>query len=396
MDPTAGDLATRINAATRVSVLSRLRWLFGFSLVGLTQIPVVSAHDITGSHGLTQTHGLLVVGLGIVVLGVTVWAKRTNRSSVSTSLSGILLSLGIVAIGAILFDGLAPDPTFTAQSMPFPRSFYPIIALSLGLLISIGSFLGGLRWFPARPRYPILGSLIGLWVAYPALLGDAGATNPIGYLLVVSTPLLIGYILWKDAGWIIQDALSDRVARQFGIGVSVIAVVFLLAMAGYLSVFWEQGVPRQSKVVVLPVVYLLVQWPTLEVLLPQIPLVLALSPGILIVVGSLSLLIGLNGSLIARQWRLEEQAGLTEGTVGSGAVLGSCTCGCCGPFVAKVALLAIGPSAAAPLYWVFVDSASPVSSLFIIGSLVIFTASLVYTAEQSRPFAGPGPRSQSG
>ncbi|WP_434529938.1 hypothetical protein ACODNH_00470 (plasmid) [Haloarcula sp. NS06] len=60
---------------------------------------------------------------------------------------------------------------------------------------------------------------------------------------------------------------------------------------------------------------------------------------------------------------------MTEGTAGSAAIVGTCTCGCCGPLVAKIAVLAAGPSIAAPLYWVFVDSASPLSAVFIVGSL---------------------------
>ena len=105
------------------------------------QIPVVSAHDVAGSHGLTQTHGILIVGLGLLVLSALIWAKRTRRLSVTRALAGVLVSLALVAIGTIIFDGLAPDPTFTAQSMPFPRAVYPVLALALGLLISIGSFL---------------------------------------------------------------------------------------------------------------------------------------------------------------------------------------------------------------------------------------------------------------
>ncbi|WP_227379754.1 hypothetical protein [Haladaptatus halobius] len=75
---------------------------------------------------------------------------------------------------------------------------------------------------------------------------------------------------------------------------------------------------------------------------------------------------------------------MTEGTAGTAAIVGSCTCGCCGPLVAKVAVLAAGPSIAAPLYWVFVDTASPLSSLFIVASVVLFTGSLIYSVEAAR------------
>ena len=160
--------------------------------------------------------------------------------------------------------------------------------------------------------------------------------------------------------------------------------LFFVSVTGYLSFFPEEGFPHEVTVVVLPAIYQLVSWPTLEIAIPHIPFFLAVSPGQLIVVGMLSTLIGLNGALIARHWRVEEQAGMTEGTAGSAAIVGTCTCGCCGPLVAKIAVLVAGPSIAAPLYWVFVDTASPLSALFIVGSLFLFTGSLIYSIQSAR------------
>jgi hypothetical protein len=160
--------------------------------------------------------------------------------------------------------------------------------------------------------------------------------------------------------------------------------LFFITVTGYLSFFPEEGMPHEVVVVVLPTIYQLVMWPTLEVAVPHIPFFLALSPGQLIVVGTLSALIGLNAAVIARHWRVEERAGLTQGTAGSAAIVGTCTCGCCGPLVAKIAVVAAGPAIAAPLYWVFVDSASPLSTLFIVGSLLLFIGSLIYSIEVAR------------
>lgn len=136
-------------------------------------------------------------------------------------------------------------------------------------------------------------------------------------------------------------------------------------------------------------------WPTVEILLPQNPFFLAISPGQIIVIGTLSGLIGLNAAIIARQWRLEETAGMTQGTAGSAAVVGTCTCGCCGPLVAKIAVLAAGPSLAAPLYWVFVDTASPLSAGFLVGSLLLFVGTLLYSVKQAERPPGPVAMSQS-
>ena len=353
-------------------------------VLALTQIPVASAHGATATGGLSQWHGILLVLGGVVVLGGTVLFKRTNRISPTVALYGVFVGLVVAAVGAILFEGLSPDPTYSAASMPFPRSWYRPLALVVGLLITVSSFvIGWLRW-PTRPRYTFLGILMGLWISYPYLLpGHASATHPLGYAIVLGTPLLVGYVIWKDAGGVLREVLRDPVARRFGIGVGTVIALFFVSVTGYLSFFPEEGLPHESVFVILPANYQLVTWPTLEIFLPHIPLFVATSPGQLIVVGLLSTLIGLNAALIARHWRVEERAGMTEGTAGSAAIVGTCTCGCCGPLVAKIAVLAAGPSIAAPLYWVFVDTASPLSALFIVVSIVLFAGSLIYSVESA-------------
>lgn len=351
----------------------------------LTQVPLASAHGSAGTTGLSQGHGLLLGFIGIVVIGGIVIAKRTNRLSPTVALGGVFLGIVVAALGAILFEGLSPDPTYTASSMPFPRSWYRPLALLVGLSITVASFvIGWLRW-PTRPRYTFLGILIGSWISYPYLVpGPASDSHPLGYVIVVATPALIGYIVWKDAGSVLRVVLRDPVARRFGIGVGIVTALFFVSLTGSFSVFPEEGFPHETTIVVLPTIYQLVTWPTLEIVLPHVPLFLAISPGQVIVVGMLSTLVGLNAALIARHWRIEERAGLAEGAAGSVAIVGSCTCGCCGPLVAKIAVLAAGPAIAAPLYWLFVDSASPLSAMFIVGSFVLFTGSLVYSVEAAR------------
>ena len=354
-------------------------------VLSLTQIPVASAHGATATGGLTQGHGLLLSFVGVVVIGGTIIFKRRNRISPTVALYGVFVGIAVTAFGAVVFEGLSPDPTYMASSMPFPRSWYQPLALSVGLLIAVVSFIvGWLRW-PTRPRYTFLGLLMGLWISYPYLIpGPASDTHPLGYAIVLGTPVLVGYIIWKDAGGVLRAVLRDPVARRFGIGVGIVMALFFLSVTGYLSFFPEEGFPHEVTVVVLPAIYQLVTWPTLEIAIPHIPFFLAVSPGQVIIVGMLSALIGLNAALIARHWRVEERAGLTEGTAGSAAIVGTCTCGCCGPLVAKIAVLAAGPAIAAPLYWVFVDSASPLSALFIVGSLVLFAGSLIYSVEAAR------------
>jgi len=355
------------------------------SVLTLTRIPVASAHGATATGGLTQGHGVFLGVIGVVVLVGATILKRTNRISPSVALYGVFAGITITALGAVLFEGFSPDPTYTASSMPFPRSWYEPLGLLAGLMITVVSFIvGWLRW-PSRPRYTFLGILMGLWISYPYLIpGHASDTHPLGYAIVLGTPILVGYIVWKDAGGILRAVLRDPVARRFGLGVGIVLALFFVSVTGYLSFFPEEGFPHEVTVVVLPAIYQLVTWPTLEIAIPHIPFFLALSPGQVIIVGMLSALIGLNAALIARHWRVEERAGLTEGTAGSAAIVGTCTCGCCGPLVAKIAVLAAGPAIAAPLYWVFVDSASPLSALFIVGSLVLFAGSLIYSVEAAR------------
>ncbi|SIR64665.1 hypothetical protein SAMN05421858_3099 [Haladaptatus litoreus] len=363
----------------------RLLSAFVFAVLVLAHTPVVSAHGTTATGGLAHGHGTFLALGGLGVIAATIVYKRIGRLSPTAALSGVFVGLVMTALGAILFEALSPETTYSGATMPFPRSWYLPLALSVGFLVIVASLvIGRLRW-PTRPRYSFLGILAGLWIAYPYLLpGNASDSHPLGYAIVLGTPILVGYVVWKDVGTVLRSVLRDRAARWFGIGVGIVVALFFVSITGYLSFFPEEGLPHERVVVVLPAIYQLVTWPTLEVYLPHVPLFVAISPGQLIVVGLLSTLVGLNAAVIARHWRVEERAGMTQSTAGAGAIVGSCTCGCCGPLVAKVAVLSAGPSIAAPLYWVFVDTASPLSALFIVASIVLFVGSLVYSVETAR------------
>lgn len=358
----------------------------------LTQIPVAAAgHGAAETTGLTQGHGLLLALGGVVVLGGTIILKRTDRVSPTNAIYGVFVGLAVTALGVTLFSATSPEPTYAASSMPFPRSWYAPLAVSVGFLTMVlSAIIGWLRW-PTRPRYTFFGILMGLWIAYPDLIpGPASDTHPLGYAIVLGTPIFVGYIIWKDAGNELSAVLRDPVARRFGIGVGVVMTLYFVSVTGYLSFVPDPGVYNRNEqfIGILPDLYQLVKWPLLFIYLPDVPLVpiflLAISPGLLVVTGMLSALVGLNAAVIARQWRIEEQAGKTQSTAGTAGLVGCSTCGCCGPLVAKVAIVAAGPSIAAPLYWVFVDSASPLSAVFIIASIALFTGSLVYSINAAR------------
>jgi hypothetical protein len=369
-----------ISAGSSTSHTTRLVSVCSTIIIALLLTPVASAHGATGDGVLSQWSGLAIAAVGIIVVFGAISAKHTRRISPTSALYGIFAGICVIAIGAVIFEGLSPDPVYSGQSMPFPRSWYLPLGLFIGLAIAIGSFVLVLLRWPKRPRYAFFGLLMALWISYPYLVpGMASDTHPLGYGIVLGTPIAVGYIVWKDIGDVILDVLRDPVARRFGVGVALVLAFFFLAMTGYLSFFPDPDVPDGSAIVVLPVLFQLVIWPTLELAFPNIPFFAAISPGQVVVVGTLSALIGLNAAVIARYWRLQVAAGKTQGTAGTVSILGTCTCGCCGPLVAKVTILAAGPSIAAPLYWIFVDSASPLSALFIVVSLSLFTATLVYS-----------------
>ena len=361
-----------------------------FCTLILTRIPVVSAgHGATETTSLTQGHGVLLAVGGVSILGGALILKRTDRVSPTHALYGVFVGLAVTALGVTIFSATSPEPTYTASSMPFPRTWYPVLALSVGFLIMIASVIvGWLRW-PTRPRYTFFGILMGLWIAYPYLIpGLASDRHPLGYAIILGTPVFVGYIVWKDAGNVLSAVLRDPVARRFGIGVGILVALYFTSVTGYLSFVPEPGVPDEQFIGILRDIYQLVNWPLLFIYLPDVPLVpiflLAVSPGLLVVTGLLSGLIGLNAAIVARHWRVEEQAGAAQSTAGTAAVVGCSTCGCCGPLVAKVAILVAGPSIAAPLYWVFVDSASPLSTLFVVASIALFTGSLIYSVAAAR------------
>lgn len=241
--------------------------------------------------------------------------------------------------------------------MPFLRSWYSLLALSISLLIAVLSLVvGWLRW-PTHPRYTFFGILMALWIAYPYLIpGPASITHPLGYAIVLGTPIFVGHIIWKDAEGVLRAVLRDPVVRRFGIGVGIVVALFFISVTGYFSAFPNPGLPNANErlIVILTAIYQLVTWPILEIHLLRVPLFhvffIAISLGQLIVTGLLSALTGLNAALIARQWRIKERAGMTESTAGTAAVVGSCTCGCCGPFVFKMTALVVGSSIAVPLY----------------------------------------------
>ncbi|MEE6208916.1 hypothetical protein U3A55_01920 [Salarchaeum sp. III] len=355
-----------------------------FALLALTQASAASAHRATDTGVLSKALGIELAALGVIVLGVAVLAKRRAWVTPTRALAAVFLGIVLTAFGVVLFETLSPDLTYGAGTLPFPRSWYALMSLVGGFTIMLATLALVRHKWPSRPRYAALGILLGAWVAYPYLIpGAASDTHPLGYAIVLATPVVVGYILQRDAGRALRRVARDRVATAFGVGVALCMLLFFLSVTGYLSILAIEGLPHRRVTAVIPTLYQLVTWPVLELYFPHVPLFVALSPGHLLITGLLSALVGTSAAFIAYRWRAGGDAGLTEGSAGSAAIIGSCTCGCCGPLIAKVAVLATSSSVAAPIYWLFVDTASPFSTLFLVGSIVLFTASVVYSVSAS-------------
>lgn len=350
-------------------------------LLSMIVVPTASAHGAGATPSVPQWYGLLIAGGGLLTIIASVMLQRNDHLSPRRALIGVFFGLVITAIGGIWFSQLASEAEYTARSIPFPRTWYQPIALVLGSLVMVGSLVfGRLRW-PTRPRYSVLGIELGLWIVYPVLLTNGEYTSLFGYALVFSVPLTIGYILWRDCLGALRTVLRDRTARRFGGGVALTVAVFFMFAAGFLSFVPEEGVnaPETATVAVLPTLFPLVTWPTVEWFFPTIPFVGMLSIGVLLVIGMLGGLIGLNAAMVARLWTSGEQTELTESTAGTAAFVGANACSCCGPIVGQLIILIAGSSAAAPVYWLFVDLASPAGTLFLVTSIALLTASLLHT-----------------
>lgn len=160
--------------------------VLGFSVLALAHVPVASAHGGTAVSGVSPVHGLVLALVGVCLLGGSILCKRRDRVPPSTALSGAFLGIAVITLGAVLFEGLSPDRTYAASSMPFPRSWYEPPSLGVGLSITVLSLaVGWLRW-PTRPRYTFPGMSMGLWISYPYLIpGSASETHPLGYGIVL-------------------------------------------------------------------------------------------------------------------------------------------------------------------------------------------------------------------
>lgn len=203
---------TRVRAAW--SGLSRLLTSLIVTGGALAMVPTVAAHE--GSVHVSTPHWTLlavaVVGLGIlsgsVFLGRTRWTNRPRRT-----LTTLFVGLVITMVGTIGLTQIQIEPVGTT---PVGRQWFPLVTGVVGFgLFLVSLALGRWRW-PDRPRYSMLGALLGLWVLYPTLVPGSGYTHPLDYLIVVLVPLAVGYVLWTDVRPALTQEVLTPLARRVG------------------------------------------------------------------------------------------------------------------------------------------------------------------------------------
>jgi hypothetical protein len=318
--------------------------------------------------------GVALVGLGIIGgslwFGRTWWENQPRRTIKSVLVGAIITMIGTLGVTQIQIEPIGTTPT--------AHEWYPLLAGVAGITVLTASLIGGwIRW-PRRPRYSLLGLSLGAWILYPVVLPNDGYTNPLGYALVLAVPVIVGYILWRDVSPALSTEILDSFARRVGGIVAVLFSIFFLFSAGLFTVNPEEGVnaPTEAFVTVASFVNPLVVWPAVEFYLPSIPLSGALSVGTALVIGLLAALIGINTGLMTTIYQRDIETTPAGSAAGVVATSGATACCCCGPAVYAIASALLGVSAS-PLYWAFIDPASPLGALFFAGAVVLLTGSAI-------------------
>ncbi|MFB6146838.1 MAG: hypothetical protein ABEJ08_04050 [Halobacteriaceae archaeon] len=350
----------------------------GIALAGsLALVPPAVAHD-GAVHAGTPHWILLGVALaGAAVLGGALRARQ-RVSDVRWVAGGAALGGALLVVGLVGLTEIQVEPLGTGAT-PIPRIWFPVIAYAVGGLVLLASVnLGIWRW-PHRPEYTALGVVLGLWIVYPYLFPAREYTHPVGYVLVLAVPVLVGYVLWRDVGPAV--AATGRAPRLVGAGAGLFFLAFLLFSTGQFTLNPEAITthPTERFVVVTEFASPLVLWPAVEFFVPSIPFFGALSVGTVITFGLLTTLVGLNATLVAAVRRSGASVESSPGLLGGVATTGATACCCCAPALYGVVSAVLGVSAS-PLYWTFLDPASPLGTIFFVAATVFVTASAVQLA----------------
>jgi hypothetical protein len=328
---------------------------------------------------------LALVVAGLVAVGLGLRAVRRSRALGAVAVgSGVLFLVG-GGIGLVEIQ-VAPETAPAWSEWLGVVNVAAASALALGSLVVVR-----LRW-PDRPRYVALAGLLAAWIGYPAVMTNGGLTHPLGYLVVLGVPLAVAYVLATDAGDRLTDALAGRRERVVAGLTFLLFAVFFAVSSGSLTFAPDQGVglPESGFLAVQPVASPLVYWPAVEFYAPGVPAAGYVSVGSVVLVALLGGLVALNAGLVAGQWRRTGAADSPRAMVGALASSGATACCCCAPALYGVVGAAFG-TAASPVYWAFLDPASPVGGLFLAASVLLLTGSALRTVDDLAT-AGATPR----
>ncbi|MFB6183144.1 MAG: hypothetical protein ABEI96_01200 [Haloarculaceae archaeon] len=378
--------------------------LVPFVVAALAMVPTASAHGL-GTVTNEWIHLVVVFQvvtlLGFAIAAASAWFSRTRWSTrPRRTVTGIVAGVGVAMVGTVAMTQIQLLPYGTTPS-PVLRAWYPRIAFVAGSTITLGSLAVGWRYWFDRPRYWLLGVLLGQWVLYPAVMPRQGVTNPLGYVLVAAVVVAIGDVVWRDVRPALSRAVVGQFARRVGIATAVLFGVFYLFSAGLLTVNPEDGVnaPTHAFVTVTSFSNPLVMWPAVEFGAPSLPFFPGLSVGTVLVIGLLAGLVGINASLMTVGWLDEIELAPSEGVAGVAATTGATACCCCGPAVYAMVSGVFGV-VASPLFWAFTDPTSPFGALFFVSSVALLTGSSVRLtrsladAGACRLSGGPAPSEQ--
>ena len=345
--------------------------------------PVVSAHG-GGSYfpSIHQWYALIPIVIGIAIVGLASYLRRSRDLEPVRALETALVGLTLAVIGVIGLVQLSPITTLTATKGELADgAWMQPTALMLGAtVLMLSLFIGRLRW-PSRPRYAFLGVFLGLWIAYPGIPNSYHPYQSLfGYLLFAAVPATALYILYRDCSDSVRMIFRNRVTRRFGGGVAILGALFFMFSSGMLTMLPDPNginLPWSHPLIgTLPILNPLVTWPAVEFWFPGIPLGGYLSVGMVLLIGLVVGLLTVNGAFVAYQWQCRGKTGMS-GATGAAALAAPNACCCCGPVISQIAVVALGPTAAMPIYWLFIDTGSPLGLLFFSLSIVLLLSNVV-------------------
>lgn len=358
--------------------------------LSLQAVPRARAHSNTAHAGTPHwvLLALFVVGAGLVLGG---WLAA-RRDLVGTEAS---LLVAFVGVAASVFGGIGlVELQVVARRPPRLLDVYPLASVLVGWGTIFGSLVvGRVRW-PDRPRYAVLGTLLGAWIMYPSVMPNNGYYHPLGYALAVAVPLAVAYVLWTDARGVVQSIRLERRPKYAGGLATGVFCAFFAFSAGTMTLNPEEGagLPNEAFVVPYSVANPLVAWPAVEFYFPSVPFGGYVSVGTLLLMGLLGGLVGINAALVTQQWIAGTSTASTRAIFGSMATSGATACCCCAPAFYGVVSVVFG-AAATPVYWSFLIPTSPVGGIFFAASVLLLVASVLQaTGATTAVDDGAGPQ----